>query len=166
MSTGNEDPVPSEAPAFYDWDGERWYFNKRMGYHLNRSGSLLHRCIWIKKHGPIPDDHEVNHINRKRWDNRISNLELLTIHDHRSLSCKQRDDEAWLSNTSPEATSKRLTAYWQRRQARPVICAQCGIEYLSNGMRAKFCSASCRAAAGREKNNDARRRRRQGLRSN
>lgn len=157
-----EPPVPSEAPAFYEWDGETWYFNKRMGYHLNRAGSLLHRCIWTKLHGPIPDEHEVNHINRKRWDNRLENLELLQQSDHRRLSVEQRDDSAWFENMAPDVASERLRNYWQRREPRAVNCSECGKEFFSTGMRAKFCSAACRNADGRRKNQDARNRRKQG----
>jgi hypothetical protein len=164
MSSANENPIRSAAPAFYDWDGERWYYNKRMGYHLNRSGSLLHRSLWIKVHGPIPDGYEVNHINRWRHDNRLENLELLTVTNHRRLTVEQRTDAAWTEGRS-ERTSKGLTEYWKQREARAVVCVECGKTYFSTGMRAKFCDPNCRAAAGRRKNRDARARRRQGERS-
>jgi hypothetical protein len=162
MSNEYVEPVPDEAPAFYTWDGSVWYYNKRMGYHLDRAGSLLHRCIWTKVHGPIPDGHEVNHINRKRWDNRLENLELLTVHDHRSLTFRQRTDAKWLENMSSEAASARLTTYWEGREAREVVCVQCGAVYFSTGMRAKFCSDPCKKRHGREKNAAARALRRKG----
>ncbi|GAA3765626.1 HNH endonuclease signature motif containing protein [Micromonospora maritima] len=40
--------------------------------------AMAHRVIWIAAHGLIPDGLQVNHINRRRWDNRIANLELVT----------------------------------------------------------------------------------------
>lgn len=40
--------------------------------------SAAHRIIWIAAHGPINPNLEINHRNRLRWDNRISNLELVT----------------------------------------------------------------------------------------
>lgn len=161
MCAEYEEPVASEAPAFYTWDGEVWYYNKRMGYHLNRAGSLLHRSFWTKVHGEIPDAHEINHINRVRWDNRLENLEVLPISDHRRLSCLQRED-SWKDNQTPEAATERLTAYWERREPSAVICAECGKEYFSTGMRAKYCDPNCRAAAGRRKNREARDKRRRG----
>lgn len=39
---------------------------------------LVHRLIWVMFNGPIPDDLQVDHINRTRTDNRIENLRLLT----------------------------------------------------------------------------------------
>lgn len=38
----------------------------------------IHRIVWESVHGPIPDSKEIDHINRKRWDNAISNLQLMT----------------------------------------------------------------------------------------
>jgi hypothetical protein len=37
-----------------------------------------HRIVWIAEHGPIPGMYTVNHRNGRRWDNRISNLDLAT----------------------------------------------------------------------------------------
>ena len=162
MSTEYEAPVASEAPAFYTWDEETWYYNKRMGYHLNRAGSLLHRSLWAKVHGEIEPGHEVNHINRVRWDNRLENLELLPISDHRRLSCEQRED-SWKDNQTPEAATERLTEYWKRREPVARVCEECGDDYASTGMRAKYCGPNCRAAAGRRKNRDAREQRSRGL---
>lgn len=40
---------------------------------------MAHRLIWMAAHGPIPSgDLQVNHINKRPWDNRIVNLELVT----------------------------------------------------------------------------------------
>jgi hypothetical protein len=155
------DPEPSDAAAYMEWDGETWYYNKRARYYYNRAGTLLHRAIWAKVHGPIADGHEVNHINRKRHDNRLVNLELLTISDHRRLSCEQRDDPAWTEGRS-ERTSRGLIEYWKGREPREVVCDQCGTTFLSTGMRALRCSDKCRAKAARTYSAGQRDRRRDG----
>ncbi len=38
----------------------------------------VHRIVWESIHGLIPDHKEIDHINAKRWDNAISNLQLMT----------------------------------------------------------------------------------------
>jgi hypothetical protein len=39
----------------------------------------MHRVIWEKEIGPIPHDHDVDHINGDRLDNRLVNLRVLPI---------------------------------------------------------------------------------------
>ncbi len=38
---------------------------------------MAHRLIWIYHYGPIPEGFEIDHINRKRDDNRIENLRVV-----------------------------------------------------------------------------------------
>jgi hypothetical protein len=51
-------------------------------YNLSRNGhqSRLygHRIVWIASNGLIPDDLEIDHINRVKHDNRLCNLRLVT----------------------------------------------------------------------------------------
>lgn len=44
--------------------------------------TLAHRIIWENLKGPIPDGLEINHINGKKDDNRLDNLELVTHKDN------------------------------------------------------------------------------------
>lgn len=162
MSASN-DPVPSEFPDHFVWDSEKWYCQRRSGYYVNRNGSLLHRSMWAKHHGPIPDDHEVHHINRVRWDNRLANLACLERGLHRRLTWTERTDP---DRFDAEGRSKRthdgLIAMWAAREPREVICHICAKPYLSTGMRAKFCSDECRKAASKLYAANARARRAQG----
>ena len=56
------------------------------GYVVNRSEReggckttiRLHRFVWELVNGPIPDDMDIDHINRNRLDNRLENLRLAT----------------------------------------------------------------------------------------
>lgn len=50
-------------------DGRRFYL-------------MEHRAAWIMVHGSIPPDLEIDHINRDRSDNRITNLRLATRADN------------------------------------------------------------------------------------
>lgn len=44
----------------------------------------IHRAVWILTHGPIPDGHEIDHVNGRPDDNRIDNLRPCT----RSQNCQ------------------------------------------------------------------------------
>jgi hypothetical protein len=44
-----------------------------------KKSEYLHRVIWETLNGPIPDGLTIDHINGKRNDNRIENLQLLTL---------------------------------------------------------------------------------------
>lgn len=39
---------------------------------------LTHRLVWEEAHGPIPEGHDIDHINGNRQDNRLENLRPAT----------------------------------------------------------------------------------------
>lgn len=41
-----------------------------------------HRIMWLAHHPSTPSDLQVNHVNGRRWDNRLINLELVTPSDN------------------------------------------------------------------------------------
>jgi hypothetical protein len=43
---------------------------------------FAHRVVWEAVNGPIPDGLEVNHINGIKDDNRIANLEVVTVQEN------------------------------------------------------------------------------------
>jgi len=45
----------------------------------------VHRLVYTKAFGPIPDDHVVHHKNGDKQDNRLENLELLPLGEHSRL---------------------------------------------------------------------------------
>jgi hypothetical protein len=42
----------------------------------------MHRYVWQKEKGPIPDGWDIHHINEVKGDNRIENLECLPKAEH------------------------------------------------------------------------------------
>ena len=54
-------------------DGYLAVYNRK-----TKKKEYLHRAIWETVYGPIPDGLTIDHINSKRNDNRIENLQLLT----------------------------------------------------------------------------------------
>lgn len=58
------------------------------GYLRNNPMGLLHRVIWEEHYGKIPEGKFIDHINHKRDDNRIENLQLLSHGDNVRRSAK------------------------------------------------------------------------------
>ena len=52
---------------------------------------LVHRFIWECYNGLIPDEKVIDHINNKKDDNQLSNLQLLTQSENNRKSVKDRD---------------------------------------------------------------------------
>lgn len=57
------------------------------GYFAATTGDrqLMHRYVWEKHNGPIPDDHDIHHIDHNRANNVIENLELYSKSEHARL---------------------------------------------------------------------------------
>lgn len=70
------------------YDEYRITYSGSHGYptiHVNGKNVLLHRYVWMKYHGEIPDGYEVHHIdgNRSNWN--IENLKLIQKGDHQRI---------------------------------------------------------------------------------
>ena len=73
---------PKPLP-FIELNGLR-YTRRRDGYFRQTLGSrsYLHRDIWEATHGPIPDGHDIHHIDGDQSNNVIHNLEQFTSSEH------------------------------------------------------------------------------------
>lgn len=86
----------------------------------------LHRSVWQYYCGNIPKGCEIHHIDKNPANNDISNLQLLTKEEHKSL----------------HRYSKRGVKHRRGK----FICINCGQEYeanLTGGWGNKFCSRKC-----------------------
>lgn len=57
------------------------------GYYAATTGNrqLMHRYVWEKFNGKIPDGYDIHHIDHDRANNDISNLEIYTKSEHARL---------------------------------------------------------------------------------
>ncbi len=96
----------------------------------------LHRLAWLYIYGTRPKN-QIDHINRNRTDNRISNL--------RDVTNQQNMCNAGTYNTN---TSGRAGVYWDKRDSRWRACIVNKGKYLSLGYFKTFDEAvAARAAA-------------------
>ena len=54
------------------------YYENAYGYLQSRTHGYLHRVIWKKAYGEIPEGMQIDHINEDKLDNRIENLQLVS----------------------------------------------------------------------------------------
>ena len=59
------------------------YLNGYVYVNLNNEGKYLHRLVWETFNGKIPEGMEIDHINTNRFDNRLSNLRLVTSSENK-----------------------------------------------------------------------------------
>lgn len=67
------------------YDGHLINYSSGTGYPTIWNGSqnvLLHRYVWEKHHGPIPEGYQVHHLDKNKLNYDISNLCLLSASDH------------------------------------------------------------------------------------
>lgn len=99
----------------------------------NRKRTIYrYQWIWVMEHGSIPAGHVLHHLNRDPTDDRLENLELMTVHDH----CK-------LHGAIAKSNSKK--PWW--------TCLSCGTRFQkyrrSKNVGRKYCSVSCYRRAQR-----------------
>jgi len=71
------------------YDGIKWYQKKNKYYETNGSKKdgykHLHRYIWEKYNGKIPDGYYIHHKDLNRENNDISNLQMVTLAEHNTI---------------------------------------------------------------------------------
>lgn len=65
------------------YDGKKFTLRNNGYYSLTTDErTLMHRYVWQKEIGEIPDNYDIHHLNENKSDNRIENLECLPKSEH------------------------------------------------------------------------------------
>jgi len=115
-------------------DGFRWCLSK--DYYKRSVFISLHRHVWERKNGPIPDGHHIHHIDGNKKNNSIENLECLSESDHHKKHWKENYEKMALhlaknrriyerSDAQRESFSKWSKKFWVDKEATEVECPIC-----------------------------------------
>lgn len=135
----------------------RRYFSRSGGY------GFLHRAVWEKKHGPIPLNCHIHHIDGDHLNNKIENLQCLPANVHREhhrpeYSARGRSKEqlehlskirwktvAWhKSATGRKWHKKHAKEIWVgRKPEHSHVCEQCESKFKSFMPWSRFCTVKC-----------------------
>lgn len=152
-------------------DGYKFRKDSRSGYYLSTknietSRIRLHRYIWKRHNGDIPQGFEVHHKDENKDNNDISNLELLTKDKHLAWHAENASDELvdkWIDNLDEHARPKAKEWHkseegrrwhsemqveaWENRKPKKYTCKNCQEKFEAVSQRkSKYCSASCATA--------------------
>lgn len=164
-------------PIFVIVDGHKFTKDKKSGYYISskpiNDGKkiLLHRYVWQKHNGAIPEGFIVHHIDENKENNEISNLTLMSLSEHSSKHAKKRiaaDPEKYAKDfvnrtneKSKEWHKSEAGKEWHKMHGKVLVdarnaskdivrtCEYCGKEYKVSEIdssRSKFCSKRCKAA--------------------
>lgn len=147
-------------------DGYKFRKDKRSGYwHSGTLREFLHRYVYKKYYGKIPDNYEIHHIDKNKDNNDISNLKLLSCEEHRQLHSReltetQRNNlrKNLKENARPKATEwhkSKKGSEWHKKHyeemknkfhvEKEYVCKECGTKFKSINVNALFCSSKCKS---------------------
>lgn len=160
------------------YNGNSFRLDKKTGYYLSskpigKRRKRLHICVWESIYGEIPKGYHIHHADYDKSNNEISNLVLLTAHEHLKLHGESWTDERkqqaaaiLLEKAIPKAVEwhksevgREWHAEHAKKQAqewkfRSFICTYCGKEFESRQIRTdrpnNFCSNNCKSAYRRK----------------
>lgn len=94
------------------WAGKEAFTTRSHGYftgHLLDKKLQAHRVAWAIAYGEWPNF--IDHINRDRGDNRLSNLRAVTRTENQRNHPKRSDNSSGVSGVYWDANRKRWSAY-------------------------------------------------------
>ena len=144
-------------------DSRNKYFIAEIRRNGQRKKFLLHRYIYEKVFGKIPENYQIHHKDHNTNNNLLENLELLEKHEHRSYHTrKMYENEEYrernkeqLEEIRDKATQwhkSEIGRQWHIQHAQKTnfgkfaynkTCEFCGKDFVSGKADGRFCSSSC-----------------------
>ena len=149
-------------------DGEKYHYNTKLR-------KTLHRYLYEKEYGEIPEGYEVHHIDHNTLNNNLSNLIALPMDKHKEIHKKEMTDEqleALRNNLDINARPKAIEWHkseigkeWHKRHykkmkeklhtTKEIECLCCGKRVIvGTSKENKFCSDKCKSKYRRKKGLD------------
>lgn len=147
-------------------DGLSFVQSGRPYYYCSTKRKYLHRYLWEKEHGKIPEGYEIHHKDHNSANNALENLELISAEEHRILHSKTLTDERrkfMRDNMNEKARPKAIEWHksekgieWHKKHYEKMKdrlhakckfkCECCGIEFEkpNTGVN-RFCSNKCKS---------------------
>lgn len=154
--------------------GSNKYFYRTVGpkekAEIGKARESLHREVWKTHYGDIPEGFVVHHKDHNKNNNQLSNLDLVSDREHRSMHSKefhaanpghatraigiaQDNCRKWHSSSDGHAWHKQ---HYEKNKDKlhkdiEVVCECCGKVCVSTDTgRNKYCSRNCKSQARRD----------------
>lgn len=151
----------------------RFIRDKKTGYYLsskkiNGKRTRLHIYVWSFFNGEIPKGYHIHHIDGDKSNNEISNLDIMSRHNHLSFHGEKYTKENYesvINNLNKKVIPKAKEWHkseqgrkWHKEhyelmksslyKEKEFICENCGKKFIAidNGIN-KFCSNACKTKA-------------------
>lgn len=158
-----------DGQKYIVYDGLRFCRDEKTGYYLNSTiRKRLHRYVWEKEVGTIPQGCHIHHVNGNKSDNRIENLCLMTASGHERLHGQEIERKEQHRKIMEEIARPAAIKWHKSEEGRKwhseirrgtkaprsdKNCVVCGKQYEgTKGQR--FCSNACKAKYRRDNGAD------------
>lgn len=157
-------------------DGNSFRRDKKTGYFLSsrpiKYGKRirLHVYVWCKYNGDVPKGYSIHHKDEDKYNNDISNLQLMSNSEHTALHAQEsvlKNYDKIVKNLKENAIPKSKEWHkskegheWHKKHyedmkdkmyvLKEFTCLECGKKFSSKKYTAKFCCNSCKSAYRRK----------------
>lgn len=149
----------------------KFYLDKKTGYWITTTcpKKRLHVVVWEYFNGKVPEKFHVHHKDEDKSNNDISNLELISAHDHMSMHMTEENRERarklcgkirpltkeWHSSEVGRKWHKEHgISGWENREDIEIQCIHCEKMFSTKAYHSIFCSPSCKSAWRRQEGLD------------